>query len=230
MNDTTSIKVRTKEDAIQLRKKGKSYNEISKQLGIPKSTLGGWFKKLPFSEIVKNNLVDKNRLIWARNIIGYNKSRPAQTLIRHNNFKSQARTEFKKIRRDPLFISGIMIYWGEGDKINNGRVSVANSDIKLIKIFKNFLRSVCHVEESRIKLQLFIYPNLDEKECKQEWEKHLGLSEEHFIKTQVLPSRSKLTKNQLRYGILSIYTCSTELKIKILTWIEEFYNNYAGVV
>ncbi len=35
-----------KEKAIQLRKLGKSYNEITKALNVPKSTLSTWLKDI----------------------------------------------------------------------------------------------------------------------------------------------------------------------------------------
>ncbi|KKP80446.1 MAG: hypothetical protein UR81_C0028G0006, partial [Candidatus Levybacteria bacterium GW2011_GWB1_35_5] len=36
--------------AIELRKQGKSYGQIKKQLGIAKSTLSDWLSKYPLSE------------------------------------------------------------------------------------------------------------------------------------------------------------------------------------
>ena len=35
-----------KEEAIKLRKQGFSYNEIKNKLGVPKSTLSGWFRDI----------------------------------------------------------------------------------------------------------------------------------------------------------------------------------------
>ena len=45
-----------KKEAIQLRTEGKSYNEIKKMLGVPKSTLSDWLHNIQWSKVVKNNL------------------------------------------------------------------------------------------------------------------------------------------------------------------------------
>lgn len=39
-----SYSIKIKEKAVMLRKKGKSFSEIAKQLKIGKSTVGFWFK------------------------------------------------------------------------------------------------------------------------------------------------------------------------------------------
>jgi len=39
-----SYSIKTKEKAVVLRKKGKSFSEIAKALKIGKSTVGFWFK------------------------------------------------------------------------------------------------------------------------------------------------------------------------------------------
>ncbi len=47
-----------KQEAIGLRRKGKSYNEISEELGISKSTLSDWFKNDEKSQKTKLMLSD----------------------------------------------------------------------------------------------------------------------------------------------------------------------------
>ena len=56
-------KVREKERAIQLRKRGYTYNEILKVLPVAKSSLSLWLKDFPLTECEKQSLkkrVDKN--------------------------------------------------------------------------------------------------------------------------------------------------------------------------
>ena len=219
-----------KEKALTFRKQGKSYNEIHHILKIPKSTLSNWFKNLPFSLIVKNNLINKNKKIWAENIIHFNKLKPLQTRKRHNKIKEQAKKEFDILKNDPLFTAGISIYWGEGDKCNNGRVLLTNSDYRIVKLFRVFLETICEIPKERMRVGVYLYKDLNKKNCLNKWSKILNIPQDQFIKVQILPSRSKLTKNRLKYGIACLYTCSTELKIKILAWIELFYKIYADVV
>ena len=46
----------SKEQAIALRRSGRSIRKIEKQLGIPRSTLSGWFKQVELSESQKEKL------------------------------------------------------------------------------------------------------------------------------------------------------------------------------
>ena len=46
-------------NAIELRKKGKSYSEIKYLLNIPKSTLSDWFSKEEWSELIKDKINNK---------------------------------------------------------------------------------------------------------------------------------------------------------------------------
>ena len=45
--------------AIKLRKRKKSYNEISRLLDIPKSTMHYWFRNLRWSKVIKKELTEK---------------------------------------------------------------------------------------------------------------------------------------------------------------------------
>lgn len=59
----------------QLRKQGKTYNEINRLLNIPKSTLSGWFDGLEIPEIIKRRLWSNAQKKWAQSITDYNKKR-----------------------------------------------------------------------------------------------------------------------------------------------------------
>ena len=61
--------------AISLRKQGKSYNEISKILNAPKSTLSGWLRDVKMPPKIKEKFWNETRNKWAENIIKFNKKR-----------------------------------------------------------------------------------------------------------------------------------------------------------
>jgi len=64
-----------KEKAIQLRKLGKSYNEITKALNVPKSTLSTWLKDIIIPAKIKEKILKNAQKVWAKNITAYNKKR-----------------------------------------------------------------------------------------------------------------------------------------------------------
>jgi orotate phosphoribosyltransferase-like protein len=62
INKLSSIK----KEAIRLRKKGRSYNEISKELGVAKSTLSLWLKGIPLTSEQRKRFYTKRILNLAR--------------------------------------------------------------------------------------------------------------------------------------------------------------------
>ncbi|MBI5123978.1 MAG: hypothetical protein HZA72_00990, partial [Candidatus Omnitrophica bacterium] len=70
--------------AIKLRKQGKTYNEITTSLSIPKSTLSGWLKGLEISARIKNRLWTNAQKKWAQSITNYNKKRAFNVLVKTN--------------------------------------------------------------------------------------------------------------------------------------------------
>lgn len=204
--------------AIKLRRRGKSYREIEKILGIPRSTLAGWFQKIQWSRKIKERL----SLITRRQA-----SQRMRTLVEKINQKRQklyhatrraAENQFKELKGDPLFIAGLMIYWGEGDrKLENGAIRVSNTDPALLKFFYFFIKKYLHEISHNIRAYLVLYPDLDEEECKKYWSKNIEIPMERFMKSTYIHGRH-LTK-RLAYGICTITISSRAYKEKIHAWL-----------
>ena len=122
----------------------------------------------------------------------------------------------------PLFIAGLMIYWGEGEKFDTGRIAVINTDAKMIQVMINFIILILKVPKHKIRAGLFVYEDLDAMSVQRYWSDALGLPSHQFIKTHILVSRMRPGKKKSAYGMCNIYVCSTELKLKIMKWIELF--------
>jgi hypothetical protein len=129
-----------KKSAIKLRSLGKSYSHISQVLGIPKSTLSGWFSNEEWSLKITKQLQEKAKIVSREKIKNLNVSRQIKLEELYIKADNEAEKEFLINKDNTLFIAGVMLYWGEGDKkFENGRVKVSNTDPSIIKIFRNFL-------------------------------------------------------------------------------------------
>jgi len=172
-----------KDEAVKLRKTGKSYKEIKEELGIPKSTLSDWFKNTGWSQRLAENLAreaeKKNKL----RIVNLNRIKGNKLTRLYKDARKEAKNDFKILKHHPLFVSGIMLYWGEGDKSESGPVRIANVDPGIIRIFYSFLEKICGIEKSKIRSYLLLYPDLNEKECKEYWVKNTNLKLENFTKS-----------------------------------------------
>ena len=210
------------QQAISLRRAGLSYSEISKKLGIAKSTLGDWFSKEEWSQSVKETLNQRWGKISQDKILKMNAQRKKLTNQRHLAIQENAREEFNFLIKNPLFIAGLALYWGEGNKTFNGRVSAINAEVGLLQIIVRFYKEILQVDEEKIRAEMFIYGDQEEEVIKQYWSDNLRIAKNQFIKTQVLSSRSNLTKRKVPYGMCSVYFSNTAMSIKIREWFKLF--------
>lgn len=206
-----------KPKAFSLRKEGKSYKAISKELSVPVSTLSNWFHGVDFSEDIRKRLAKEVHDESAVRLANLNKERGVALGIRYEQGRFEASNELRKHIGNPLFVSAIVAYWGEGDKLSKNHLRITNTDPQMISLFYKFLIDICHIDEDKIKGALFIYQDLDPEECKAYWVKNTGIT--LFHKTMVLPSRHKTKR--LPYGICTLVVSNTYLKQKMLVWIDQ---------
>lgn len=215
-----------KEKAIELRRQNKSYKFISRELNIPLGTLAGWFRNEPWSQEIRDKLGKIETLSYPdklRKIIAANKKRWHAW---HQECQEEAIREFPKLKNDPLFISGIMLYWGEGDKkLENGQVALSNSDPEMIKIFYSFLIHTMCVPIEKIGARLILYPDLIESVQKNLWSKLTKIHISKFTKSTYIQGRHPTKRNS--YGVCLIRVCSRKLKEKILVWINLYQKEFA---
>lgn len=204
--------------AIKYRKKGRSYKQISKDLGVPKSTLNYWFQNLSWSKDIKKSLTEKARLTSRKRIKKIIKSNRARWRKWRENFKTEAREEFRVLKVNSLFIAGVMLYWGEGDQNTKYQVRLSNVNYRMIALFNKFLKEVCNIKEEDIHFSLFIYPDINKKKCKIFWSEKIKVKLDQFDKVQVIHGRHPTKR--LENGICVIRVAkSTGFKEKILVWI-----------
>lgn len=207
-----------KQLAIRMRRAGKRYSEISDKLSIPKSTLSDWFGNESWSSKIKNQNIEAVKPTWNNNIkklAAHNKKR----FLKHAlQARREARKEFLKLHHDPLFIAGLMLYWGEGiNRPESCVVKLTNTNPLMISVFTKFLTEICEVPKNLIRVGLIIYPDLNMKSCENFWRTTIGVPSNQFHKTQVIHGKS--TRRKLSHGICMITISRRALKERILTWI-----------
>lgn len=114
-----------------------------------------------------------------------------------------------------------MLYWGEGGKSGNV-VKFTNSDPAMIRVFLKFLRTICGIDENRLKALIHIYPDHDEKKLLSLWIKNTGIPKERFYKSYLHEGKPGTYKNKSEYGTLTINYPDKRLLEIILKWIEYY--------
>ncbi|TSD03198.1 MAG: Uncharacterized protein Athens071416_259 [Parcubacteria group bacterium Athens0714_16] len=215
-----------KDRAFELRKNGHTYAYISEILGVPKSTLSDWFAHHPWSEEIRK----KNSIVSAkRNIQNLNEKTKNKLKEKYKKAEKEAEMEFKKHKNNPLFVAGLMLYIGEGDKnIVDGMIRISNFDPNVLKIFMLFLDKFFFVKKEKVKFWILLYPDLNEKTCKVWWKNKLQIGDRDFYKNQIIKGKHK--KKRLQYGVGNIILSNKFLKKKLLRWIDLISEHIAGMV
>ncbi|MDP2941868.1 MAG: hypothetical protein Q8N85_06440 [Candidatus Omnitrophota bacterium] len=213
---------RDKARAIQLRRSGKSYNEIKEILGAPKSTLSGWLNGVAMSPAAKERLWDSSRIKWARNFAAFNERRSKESLENARLNQIKAARDVGYLSRRELMLVGSALYWAEGNKKNRWTVRFTNSDPALIALIMKFFRKVCGAKEDKFIAAMQIYPNISEHQAMAFWSGVTGIPKRQFRKT--LTSVSKSSKfirpaNSLPYGTLQINISDVKLVNRIKGWM-----------
>lgn len=209
-----------KEQATQLRRLGKSYGEIEKELRVPRSTLSAWFSGSEWSQKIKNDLNIVARKRHTIRIEALNKVRGEHLKRLYEQARREALEDFQILQYHPTFVAGVMLYWGEGDKASPHRVSLTNTDPAMIKVFMIFLKEVCGVDERKIRAWLLLYPDIQETECKEYWVKEIGLQNITFNKSIIIEGRHKTKR--LGHGVCTVLVTSRYFKEKMLLWVSLF--------
>ena len=219
-----------KKIAIQMRRSGSSYNEISKKLDIPKSTLSYWFSNDHVSSKIKESNVLKAKEKWAKNIRSYNilRAEAARQLWRERS--ELASHDIGPLSKNDLMLVGIALYWGEGYKKTNWSIIFSNSDPLMNSLMMKLFRDVCCVPLQKIHAQIQIYPNMLPKTSMIYWAEVTDIPISQFMKPNIqISSRSKLKRdNTLPHGTLRIRINDVLLVNKIKGWIDGLARQYAN--
>ncbi len=220
-----------KQKAIELRKDGNSYGQISRELKVPKSTLSYWLSELNISQEAKNKISKRANKISVVSLIKRNKNQTALALGRAEKIKKEAKTEVCKLAKNKLFLIGIALYWAEGYKKGAygskwKGVDFANADPKLILIMMKFFRKICDVPEEKIKMQIMLHSNNNVSKAVDFWVKLTKIKKEKFIKTFIFPQKTKNKKRKfenLTHGTVHIRINDVRLFFRIIGWLEGIY-------
>lgn len=129
-------------------------------------------------------------------------------------------------KQEKLKIAGIMLYWAEGAKLNlnnrNYTIDFANSNTEMVKLFVNFLRTICGIDENRLRLHLYCYGDQDIERLKRYWSRITKISKNKFIKPYVRNDFKKEKSGKMKYGLIHIRYSDKKLFLQIQDWIKQY--------
>ena len=210
------MKLTEKTEAVRLRKLGRSYKEIRKKLSISKGTLSLWLRDIGLTEKQKERLYVELRQKNAYRLAKFNQTKKKE---RSKLIIAQAEKESVVLFRNPLFLSGLMLYWAEGDKSEDREaVKFSNSDPLIIKLMMRWFREICNIPEKKFRIALHIHELFCRKDVEKYWSKLTDIPFTQFHKTQIKPTSLRFRRNRLYNGTCAIVINSKDLFRKIKGW------------
>lgn len=211
------VNVLLKRQATQLRKQGKSYNQITTEIGVSKSTLSGWLKKYPLDKEQLRSLRDLNELRIER----FRQTMLLKREKKLTSYYNEAKVRILPLSKGELFLAGLFLYWGEGGKTERGLISISNTDPSVIKFALYWLYKAFNTPKEKIKILLHLYTDMDIEDSIIFWSKELNIPISQFTKPYIKKSnRAELDEKGFGHGTCQLRVNNTVQKEKILMSIK----------
>lgn len=214
-----------KSKAITLRKKGFSYGQIKKQLGISKSTCSLWLRAVKLGkraslrlkvrefrgkkqalQTIRKKIKDRDAKIFSSVSVGVNKIKINQQLFK---------------------LLCAFLYWGEGEK--SGRsVSFTNSDPLMIQTYVKLLKQSFGVKTKNLKALLHLHSYHKKRKQIKFWSKITGIPKSNFS-VYNKPNTGKVLR-QGYPGCIAVRVYDVKILRELQFYYKYFAEKYGGLV
>lgn len=104
--------------------------------------------------------------------------------------------------------AGAALYAGEGAK-RDGHLAFANTDEAVVRFYCSWLRTFFEIDESRLRVSLYLHEGLDLDAAEQHWSAVTGVPTSQFTKAYRAVADSTIRHNKHVHGCVRVsYTCS----------------------
>lgn len=218
-----------KQKVCEMRSRGMSINEISKKLGLNKSTISYWCRDIELSNVQKKRLLLKQKSESIKALLRSAEKKKVMRVYETKELKMSGARMIGEFSKRDLFLAGLGLYWGEGYKETNNELCFTNSDYKIILFIMRWFREIYQVKNSDFIFRLSINSlyKKREKEILEHWLGALGVFGEQFSKTSFIKTKKKkiYQNGKIYQGTLRLKVRkSTRLKRKIMGSIEKLSN------
>jgi hypothetical protein len=190
----------------ELRAQAWTINEIVAELHVSKSSVSGWVRDVEFDEATRAARAGANRRRGAQrrgpNRLQRRKQAEVERLL------AEGIERIGDLSDRDLLIAGTALYAGEGTKTDGG-VVFANSDPRMVALYLRFLRRFFDVDESRLRLRLYLHEGLDIDRAINFWSGVTAIPRKHFLRPYRAVPDPSIRRTKHPMGCPSIrYSCS----------------------
>jgi hypothetical protein len=180
--------IQYKDDAIQLRRNGRTYTEIQDILNspIPPSTLCTWFKRVAFSPQEQEGILLRGKERIRNGSVKASATRKLAKkyrleIIRQNNLY------LRKVLRDRSVakISLVMLYLCEGSKQQNASLCFGNSNSGIIQLFLHLFRQGYAIDEKKFRCTVQCRADQDTEQLISFWSTVTQIPKKQFYRSRI---------------------------------------------
>jgi hypothetical protein len=181
--------------------------EIAERLALPKTTVFYWVRDLPLERPRRENPHPGTRAMQAK-----------FRRLREQAYEDGRRSFHTLSAGDPTFRDFVCMYIGEGYKRNRNRVSIANSDHRVVVLATRRLRVL---SQSKLPFSVQYHADQDLRELSVFWASTLGIDPQE-VRMQRKSNSGRLGGRTWRckHGVLTVTTCDTLLRARLQAWMD----------
>jgi hypothetical protein len=210
--------------ARDLRRAGRTYDEIVTELGVSKSSVSLWVRDLPKPPRRHH----ARRMAEAR----WTPHRRKMAILRTQT-KFAAAREIGVLTDRELFLVGVGLYWSEGTKSRpyrpTERLTFTNSDPDMVRVFLAWL-DLLGVPRDQMRFMIMIHESADVSASERFWEEVVEAPAAAFTKTVLKKHNPKTSRKNVGdgyHGCLAVRVLkSADLYRRIEGW---WYGIVVGV-
>ncbi len=224
-------RLRDRNKAIELRKQGKTYSEIRREIPVAKSTLSNWLVGFPLTAeqmVYLEKSKKKNRFLSIEKI---RTTKQKKREDRINATYEKQKEHWSSLSKRELELAGIFLYWGEGAKRMNGPIFINNTDPKVLKFTLYWMITSLDIPKENIKVFLQLYKDMDIKKEMEYWSNELNLPLLQFAKPYIKQStRVNINHKGFGHGTCGLLVSSILIKEKIMMAIKAISDYYEAKI
>lgn len=194
-----------KEQAIKLRQAGRTFGEISTELGTPKGTLSGWLRNVALLPSAQRRLATEKAIRNnAARTIAMASSKRKRAAYLNGLATKNAYLADSLSNPDVAKITLATLYLCEGTK-NRDHVTFGNSDPRIITLFLRLLRACYPIDETKFRCTVQCRADQDIPKLEEFWSNATGIPATQFYGARVDErSKGQISRNPDYKGVCRI--------------------------
>lgn len=179
------------------RAEGWTLADIAADLGVSKSSVSLWVRDVEFEPRTRARARRREP-----NALQQRKAAEIEQLL------AEGRERIGRLSDRDLLIAGTALYAGEGSK-NDRDLRFSNSDPRMVALFCAWLRRFFDVDESRLRVRLYLHEGLDVDAAVAFWSALTAIPAHQFGRVYRARPDPSIRKAKHEYGCIGVvYSCA----------------------